>query len=104
MALAFEGLGALLRELDVGSWSGLTRDEIEREHPGAVDRYRAGIAGWTPCVTIVNRWFSAKLGMALGFASAIVRGVTHASSGGRRMMLGRSSGPSCLILRIHRHA
>lgn len=37
----------LLRELDVGSWSGLTRDEIEREHPGAVDRYRAGIAGWT---------------------------------------------------------
>ncbi|OGA39558.1 MAG: hypothetical protein A3G24_23800 [Betaproteobacteria bacterium RIFCSPLOWO2_12_FULL_62_13] len=28
------------------------------------------LAGWTPCVTIVNRWFSARLGLALGIASA----------------------------------
>ena len=28
------------------------------------------LAGWTPCVTMVNRWFSARLGFALGIASA----------------------------------
>ena len=28
------------------------------------------VAGWTPCVTMVNRWFSARLGLALGIASA----------------------------------
>lgn len=28
------------------------------------------VAGWTPCVTMINRWFSAKLGFALGIASA----------------------------------
>lgn len=27
------------------------------------------VAGWTPCVTMVNRWFSARLGLALGIAS-----------------------------------
>lgn len=36
----------LLRELDVGSWSGLTRTQIEAQQPGAIARYRAGIAGW----------------------------------------------------------
>ncbi len=29
-----------------------------------------GVAGWTPVVTMLNRWFSARLGMALGMASA----------------------------------
>jgi MFS family permease len=28
------------------------------------------ITGWTPCVTMVNRWFSARLGLAVGIASA----------------------------------
>ncbi len=28
------------------------------------------VAGWTACVTMVNRWFSARLGLALGIASA----------------------------------
>ena len=28
------------------------------------------LAGWTPCVTMVNRWFSARLGLVLGIASA----------------------------------
>lgn len=36
-----------LRELDVGSWSGLTRDEIEEADAGAIDRYWSGTAGWT---------------------------------------------------------
>lgn len=28
-----------------------------------------GTSGWTPCVTIINRWFAARLGLALGMAS-----------------------------------
>ncbi len=28
------------------------------------------LAGWTPCVTMINRWFSVRLGFALGIASA----------------------------------
>lgn len=36
-----------LRELDVGSWSGKTRDEIEAEQPGALSAYYHGVAGWT---------------------------------------------------------
>jgi probable phosphoglycerate mutase len=31
-----------LREVDVGEWSGLTRDEIDRRWPGAIERWRAG--------------------------------------------------------------
>lgn len=37
----------LLREIDVGSWSGRTRDEIEADDPGALDRYYQGASGWT---------------------------------------------------------
>jgi broad specificity phosphatase PhoE len=36
-----------LRELDVGSWSGRTREEIAAAEPGALDRYFAGEVGWT---------------------------------------------------------
>ncbi len=35
-----------LRELDVGSWSGLTRDEIQVRYPGALERYFLGEAAW----------------------------------------------------------
>jgi sugar phosphate permease len=28
------------------------------------------VSGWTPCVTMINRWFSVRLGFALGIASA----------------------------------
>ena len=35
-----------LREVDVGSWSGLTREEVEARFPGAVERWRAGAPGW----------------------------------------------------------
>jgi probable phosphoglycerate mutase len=37
---------ARLMEVDVGSWSGLTREEIGDRFPGALDRWRAGGAGW----------------------------------------------------------
>lgn len=36
-----------LRELDVGTWSGRTREEIRREEPGALELYFSGQAGWT---------------------------------------------------------
>jgi probable phosphoglycerate mutase len=36
-----------LREMDVGSWSGLTRAQISAADPGAMDRYYRGEVGWT---------------------------------------------------------
>jgi broad specificity phosphatase PhoE len=38
---------AKLREVDVGSWSGLTRDEAEERHPEDFARWLQGGAGWT---------------------------------------------------------
>jgi broad specificity phosphatase PhoE len=35
-----------LREVDVGSWSGLSRDEVEARYPEGVERWRAGGRGW----------------------------------------------------------
>lgn len=36
-----------LREIDVGSWSGRTREEIGAEDPAALDLYFQGRVGWT---------------------------------------------------------
>ena len=36
-----------LREMDVGSWSGRTREEIAEAEPGALERYYEGAVGWT---------------------------------------------------------
>ena len=35
-----------LREIDVGSWQGLTRDEIDARYPGAYAAWRQGETGW----------------------------------------------------------
>lgn len=35
-----------LREVDVGSWSGLTREEADERFPGALARWRDGGHGW----------------------------------------------------------
>ena len=35
-----------LREVDVGSWSGLTRAEAEKRFPDGFARWRAGYPGW----------------------------------------------------------
>jgi phosphoserine phosphatase len=35
-----------LREVDVGSWSGLTREDAERRYPKGFRRWRAGGTGW----------------------------------------------------------
>ena len=40
-------IDAGLRELDVGSWSGRTREAIEADEPGAIARYKAGETPWT---------------------------------------------------------
>ena len=37
---------------------------------GVVVAFGVSFAGWTPCVTMINRWFSVRLGFALGIASA----------------------------------
>ena len=37
---------------------------------GVVVALGVSVSGWTACVTMVNRWFSARLGLALGIASA----------------------------------
>jgi broad specificity phosphatase PhoE len=36
-----------LREVDVGSWSGLTRAEAEQRFPEGFARWQAGLEGWT---------------------------------------------------------
>jgi broad specificity phosphatase PhoE len=36
-----------LREVDVGSWSGLTREEVEASFPDAYARWLRGAEGWT---------------------------------------------------------
>ena len=45
-----QGLGLVqlpeLREVDVGSWSGLTRDEAEERFPDGFARWREGFPGW----------------------------------------------------------
>jgi broad specificity phosphatase PhoE len=45
-----QGLGLVqlpeLREVDVGSWSGLTRDEAEERFPDGFSRWREGFPGW----------------------------------------------------------
>lgn len=35
-----------LREVDVGSWSGKTREEVERTDPDGLTRWLAGATGW----------------------------------------------------------
>jgi broad specificity phosphatase PhoE len=46
-ALALDvGTDPRLMEVDVGSWSGLTRDDVAARFPEAFDRWRAGSHGW----------------------------------------------------------
>jgi broad specificity phosphatase PhoE len=35
-----------LREVDVGTWAGLTREEVEARYPRAYERWYAGKGGW----------------------------------------------------------
>ncbi|MBF8261859.1 MAG: MFS protein, partial [candidate division NC10 bacterium] len=37
---------------------------------GVLVAFGVSLAGWTPCVTMISRWFSVRLGVALGIASA----------------------------------
>lgn len=37
---------------------------------GVLVAFGVSLAGWTPCVTMISRWFSVRLGLALGIGSA----------------------------------
>ena len=41
-----------LREVDVGSWSGLHLEEVERLYPEGAERWRSGLTGWDDGETV----------------------------------------------------
>jgi broad specificity phosphatase PhoE len=56
-----------LREVDVGSWSGLTRDEAEQRFPDGFARWRQGFPGWDDGESyeaMTDRVLDAVLGVA----------------------------------------
>lgn len=79
-----QGLGvrvlAELREVDVGSWSGLTRAEAEERFPADFQRWQAGGSGWRDGETYAD--MSARIVGAIGqivrdHPDGCVLGVTH---------------------------
>lgn len=60
-----------LRELDVGSWSGLTRPEIEERWPGELDRFDRGVVTAAPGGESRDR-FDSRVGAALGAVTRLV--------------------------------
>jgi len=70
----------LLREVDVGEWSGLTAAEVEQRYPAAFRRYRAGGDGWEqgePHATMTERVTAAVAGIAALYPSGQVLCVLH---------------------------
>ena len=37
-----------LREISLGAWEGLTKEEVEKRYPGALDERMADLAGYAP--------------------------------------------------------
>jgi probable phosphoglycerate mutase len=73
-----------LREVDVGDWSGLLHDEIERLYPGALDRWkRHGVHGWADGETheqLAERVVAAVVRIAAAHPGETVLLVTHGGS------------------------
>lgn len=72
-----------LREVDVGSWSGLTRAEAEERFPDAYRRWTHGVEGWDDGETyeqLGERVVSAVLEMAERHAGDRVLLVAHGGS------------------------
>ena len=70
-------LDARLREVDVGEWSGLTTPEIERLYPGAMERRREGMTGWTAgeeMEAMGRRVVEVLLAIAAGIALVVTHG------------------------------
>ncbi len=96
-----------LREIDVGSWQGLTRDEVEARFPDGYRRWLGGNGGWDDGETddeLARRVLSALADIA-GRHDGLVVTVTHGgpiraalhSSGIRAE--GRSIG-NCAVVRL----
>jgi broad specificity phosphatase PhoE len=69
-----------LREVDVGSWSGLTRAEAEERFPDGVARWREGFPGWDDGETyeqMTDRVVGAVLGIARAHEGGRVLVVSH---------------------------
>lgn len=70
-----------LREVDVGSWTGTTREEVERENPQAWTRWRIeGIEGWEDGETYAEamvRVGGAISELASAYPEQTVVAVTH---------------------------
>jgi len=69
-----------LREVDVGSWSGLTRAEAEERFPEGVARWREGFPGWDDGETfeaMTERVVRAVLGIAQAHEGGRVLVVSH---------------------------
>jgi broad specificity phosphatase PhoE len=70
-------LDARLREVDVGEWSGLTTPEIEQMYPGAMERRREGLTGWTSgeeMEAMGHRVVEALLAIEVGRALVVAHG------------------------------
>jgi broad specificity phosphatase PhoE len=69
-----------LREIDVGNWSGRTREEIGAEDPAALQQYYRGRAGWTGGETYEQheqRSERAARRLAEADSTGVVVAVTH---------------------------
>ena len=69
-----------LREVDVGSWSGLTRAEAEERFPEGVARWREGFPGWDDGETyeeMTERVVGAVLAIARAHRGGRVLVVSH---------------------------
>jgi broad specificity phosphatase PhoE len=69
-----------LREVDVGSWSGLTREEAEERFPKGFRRWRAGFPGWDDGETyeeMADRVFATVERIARGHEGGRLLVVSH---------------------------
>jgi broad specificity phosphatase PhoE len=69
-----------LREVDVGSWSGLTREEAEQRFPQGFARWREGYPGWEDGESyegMTTRVLAAVLDIARGHEGGRVLVVSH---------------------------
>ena len=67
-----------LREVDVGSWSGLTRDEAEQRFPAGFARWQKGFPGWDD-----GESYEEMTDRVL----AVVLGIARAHEGGRALVV-----------------
>lgn len=69
-----------LREVDVGSWSGLTRDEAEQRFPAGFARWQEGFPGWDDGESyeeMTDRVLDAVLGIARAHEGGRALVVSH---------------------------